>query len=111
MSRSKPPVAWLPYADLAEAEARTGGLPDGVQVECFLDDGSWPDSIGDVEFLVVPYLKGPEVLRRAEEMTSLKVVQSLSAGVENLDLEAFARALENLDAVLLTGTAPPHRVA
>ncbi|GAA1428956.1 2-hydroxyacid dehydrogenase [Microlunatus lacustris] len=83
MSPSKPRVAWLPYADLAEAEARTGGLPDGVHVECFLDDGSWPDAIADVEFLVVPYLKGPEVLRRVEEMTSLQVVQSLSAGVEN----------------------------
>lgn len=82
-SSTSAPVAWLPYADLAEAEARTGGLPDGVRVDCFLDDGTWPESVADVEFLVVPYLKGPEVLRRVEEMTSLKVVQSLSAGVEN----------------------------
>jgi phosphoglycerate dehydrogenase-like enzyme len=79
-----PRVAWLPYADVAEAEARLGGIPDGIRVECFLDRGEdWPDSIADVEFLVVPYLKGPEVLRRASEMTSLQVVQTLTAGVEN----------------------------
>ena len=83
MSHENPRVAWLPYANLDEAEARTGGLPDGVRVDCFLDDGSWPDSLAEVEFLVVPYLKGPEVLRRAEEMTSLQVVQTLTAGVEN----------------------------
>ena len=77
-------VAWLPYTDVDEAAARIGGIPDGVRVECFLDrDDDWPASIADVEFFVVPYLKGPEVLRRAEEMTSLQVVQTLTAGVEN----------------------------
>lgn len=84
MPPQNPRVAWLPYADVAEAEARLGGIPDGIRVECFLDRGEdWPDSIADVEFLVVPYLKGPEVLRRASEMTSLQVVQTLTAGVEN----------------------------
>ncbi len=83
MSGQNPRVAWLPYADVAEAEARTGGIPDGVRVACFLDDGSWPDSVAEVEFLVVPYLKGPEVLRRVEEMAALSVVQTLTAGVEN----------------------------
>jgi phosphoglycerate dehydrogenase-like enzyme len=79
-----PHVAWLPYADVAEAEARIGGIPDGVRVECFLDrSDDWPASIGEVEFFVVPYLKGAEVLRRASEMSSLKVVQTLTAGVEN----------------------------
>ena len=76
-------VAWLPYADAAEAADRLGGIPDGVEVHGFKDEGDWPDSIGEVEFFVVPYLKGPDVLRRAEEMTSLKVVQTLTAGVEN----------------------------
>ena len=84
MSPQNPRVAWLPYADVDEAGARLGGIPDGVRVECFLDRGeAWPESIAAVEFLVVPYLKGPEVLRRASEMTSLKVVQTLTAGVEN----------------------------
>jgi phosphoglycerate dehydrogenase-like enzyme len=79
-----PHVAWLPYSDVAEAEQRIGGIPDGVRVDCFLDrEDDWPDSIADVEFFVVPYLKGAEVLRRAAEMTSLRVVQTLTAGVEN----------------------------
>ena len=76
-------VAWLPYPDLAEAESRIGGFPDGVEVECFTDEQDWPRSVGEVAFLVVPYLKGPEVLRRVQEMSSLEVVQTLTAGVEN----------------------------
>ena len=42
-----------------------------------------PDSIADVEFYVLPYMKGAEVLERAGEMTSLQVIQTLTAGVEN----------------------------
>lgn len=77
-------VAWLPYANEAEAEARLGGIPDGVEVECFLDEGDdWPGSIDEVEFFVAPYLRGPEVLRRVDEMAKLQVVQTLTAGVEN----------------------------
>ena len=77
-------IAWLPYADAAEAEARLGGIPAGVEVHGFTDDGGdWPASIGEVEFFVVPYLKGPDVLRRVEEMRNLRVVQTLTAGVEN----------------------------
>lgn len=88
MPPQKRRVAWLPYADVAEAEARLGGLPDGVHVDCFLDrDEDWPDSIAEVEFFVVPYLKGAGVLRRVSEMTNLQVVQTLTAGVENFQPE------------------------
>ena len=76
-------VAWLPYADRAEAEARLGGIPDGIEVVRFTGDGSWPDDVTGVEYLVVPYLKGAEVLDRIGEMTSLRAVQTLTAGVEN----------------------------
>lgn len=79
----KSPVAWLPYRSIAEAEERIGGIPDGVTVACFQGQDDWPDSIAEVSFFVVPYLKGPEVLERAAEMTSLAVVQTLTAGVEN----------------------------
>lgn len=82
-SPSSSPIAWLPYRDLDEAASRIGGLPDGVTVECFQGSDDWPDSIGGVSFFVVPYLKGPEVLSRVEEMGSLAVVQTLTAGVEN----------------------------
>jgi len=75
---------WLPYADAAEAAQRLGGIPDGVQVDCYRADGDdLPDSIGEVELYVLPYMKGAEVLDRAGEMTRLKVIQTLTAGVEN----------------------------
>ncbi len=77
-------VVWLPYDDPDEAADRLGGLPAGIVVDCFRADGdSYPDSIADVELYVLPYMKGEEVLERAREMTSLKVIQTLTAGVEN----------------------------
>jgi len=77
-------VAWLPYASTQEAEQRLGGIPEGIQVDVYRADGaSWPESIAEVEFYVLPYLKGEEVLDRVAEMKRLKVIQTLTAGVEN----------------------------
>ncbi len=28
-------LAWLPYADVAEAERRLGGIPPGIDVDCY----------------------------------------------------------------------------
>ena len=39
-----------------------------------------PDSIAEVEFYVLPYMKGAEVLERSGEMSSLQVIQTLTAG-------------------------------
>ena len=77
-------VAWLPYADVEEASRRLGGIPDRIEVVCYnaAEDEPWPDSAADVAFYVLPYMKGPEVLERVDELTSLKVVQTLTAGVE-----------------------------
>ena len=77
------PLAWLPYADRAEAERRLGDLPDGVDLEYYTGEGGMPDSIGAVEFFVIPYLRGAEQLDRVAEMTNLRVVQTLTAGVDN----------------------------
>ena len=77
-------LAWLPYASVEEAERRLGGLPEGLQVDLYRADGEeMPASIGEVEFYVLPYLKGEQVLARAGEMRNLKVIQTLTAGVEN----------------------------
>jgi phosphoglycerate dehydrogenase-like enzyme len=77
-------VVWLPYASVEEAERRLGGIPDGIDVDLYRADGDgWPDSIADVEFYVLPYLKGEETLDRVDEMKQLKVIQTLTAGVEN----------------------------
>jgi len=81
---SKMTLAWLPYADRAEAERRLGGIPEGIAVDCYRADGDpMPDSVREVEFYVLPYMKGAEVLERSSEMTSLRVIQTLTAGVEN----------------------------
>jgi phosphoglycerate dehydrogenase-like enzyme len=83
MSPSTPRRVWLPYADLAEAERRLGGIPDGIEVDCFPSDGEWPDSLSEVEFYVLS--KPPkEALGRAAEMPNLKVVQLLYAGFEGV---------------------------
>ncbi len=77
-------VVWLPYASVEEAEQRLGRIPDGVHVDCYRADGdSWPDTVAEVEFYVLPYMKGEEVLDRVGEMSQLDVIQTLTAGVEN----------------------------
>lgn len=75
---------WLPYPDLAAARAAVGPFPEGVEVDCFLAEGDWPDSIGEVELVVAPYMfPAAKVMARASEMTSLRAVQLLSAGYDN----------------------------
>jgi len=75
---------WLPYPDAAAAAAALGPIPDGLVVDGFLADGTWPDSIADVELLVAPYMfPAPKVMERVGEMTNLKAVQLLSAGYDN----------------------------
>lgn len=77
-------LAWLPYPDRDEALRRLGELPTGIEVDFYTADGDdWPDTLPDVEFYVLPYMKGAEVLARAGEMTRLRVIQTLTAGVEN----------------------------
>ncbi len=75
---------WLPYPDAAAAGAALGPIPEGLVVDGFMADGTWPDSIADVELLVAPYMfPAPKVMERVGEMTSLKAVQLLSAGYDN----------------------------
>jgi phosphoglycerate dehydrogenase-like enzyme len=77
-------VVWLPYGSIEEAERRLGGIPEGIDVDLYRADGDgWPDSITEVEFYVLPYMKGEEVLDRVGDMSRLRVIQTLTAGVEN----------------------------
>ncbi|MET0694551.1 MAG: 2-hydroxyacid dehydrogenase [Propionibacteriaceae bacterium] len=78
-------TVWLPYADRSEAAERLGGIPAGIDVDCYRADGDdWPDSIEQVELYVLPYLKSaPELLARVGEMASLKAIQTLTAGYDN----------------------------
>jgi len=78
-------LAWVPYADRAEAERRLGGIPAGLDLDFYRADGDDPPAtIGEVTFYVHPYLKGDAALTRVAEMTNLEVVQTLTAGYENV---------------------------
>ena len=78
-------LAWVPYADRAEAERRLGGVPAGFELDFYRADGDdVPDTIGEVTFYVLPYLKGAAALARVAEMTKLEVVQTLTAGYEDV---------------------------
>jgi phosphoglycerate dehydrogenase-like enzyme len=72
---------WLPYDDAVQ---QMGGVPDGVEVDVYDGSGDPPPRIGEVEFYVLPYMASTsrplEVMR---DMTSLKVAQTLTAGVDN----------------------------
>jgi phosphoglycerate dehydrogenase-like enzyme len=77
------PLAWVPYADRAEAERRLGGIPAGLDLDFYRADGDdFPGTIDEVAFYVLPYMRGPAVLERAAEMPKLQVVQTLTAGYE-----------------------------
>jgi len=77
------PLAWLPYADRAEAERRLNGIPAGLELDFYRADGDeYPGTIDEVAFYVLPFMKGPAVLARAAEMPKLQVVQTLTAGYE-----------------------------
>ena len=77
------PLAWLPYADHAEAQRRLGRIPAGVDLDFYRADGdALPGTLDEVAFYVLPYMKGTGVLDRAGDMAKLQVVQTLTAGYE-----------------------------
>src|SRR5690242_10036898 len=77
------PLAWVPYADRAEAERHLKGIPVGLELDFYRADGEeLPGNIDEVAFYVLPYIRGPAVLARAAEMPKLQVVQTLTAGYE-----------------------------
>jgi phosphoglycerate dehydrogenase-like enzyme len=79
------PLAWVPYADRAEAERRLGALPAGLELDFYRADGDEPPgTIAEVAYYVLPYMKGTAVLDRVAEMRRLEVVQTLTAGYEDV---------------------------
>ncbi|MFD6338106.1 2-hydroxyacid dehydrogenase [Streptomyces sp. NPDC060131] len=71
---------WLPFqADAIE------GLPEGPRYR-FWDGGEeYPADPADCAFYAVPYMKGPEVaVRPLAAMTSVRVLQTLSAGIDHV---------------------------
>ncbi|MEU8790125.1 2-hydroxyacid dehydrogenase [Streptomyces sp. NPDC048643] len=71
---------WLPFhADEIE------GLPEGPAYRFWDGDQDFPADPADCAFYVVPYMKPPAVSRRPlPAMTSVRAVQTLSAGVDHV---------------------------
>jgi phosphoglycerate dehydrogenase-like enzyme len=73
------PLVWLPF-DPAEL----GDPPEELRYELVDPTVSVPDSVSDVEIFVPPYTVGPEVRDVFPRMSSLRIVQTLTAGVDNI---------------------------
>lgn len=68
---------WLPYDWAA-------GLPDGCDVDIYDGTTDPPASIDEVEFYVLPYMQGLGPVRLMQRMPRLRVVQTLTAGVDDV---------------------------
>lgn len=72
-------LVWLPFdPDLL------GDPPTGLRYEVVDPTAEVPDSVGDVRFYVPPYQMSSAVGEVLPRMTGLEVVQTLSAGVDNV---------------------------
>jgi phosphoglycerate dehydrogenase-like enzyme len=74
------PDVWLPFrADQIE------GLPEGLHYRLWDGEEDFPADPADCAFYVVPYMRSTEVSTRPlAAMTSLRVVQTLSAGIDHV---------------------------
>lgn len=72
-------LVWLPFDP-----ALLGDPPEGLRYEVVDPTEHVPDSVGDVRFYVPPYQVGPRVAEVLPRMSSLEVVQTLTAGVDNV---------------------------
>ncbi len=70
---------WLP--DSPEA---FGGLPAGIEADVWKGGEELPSSADEVEFVVFPFGKNPEVLRKIVTLPKLKTIQILSAGADHI---------------------------
>lgn len=69
---------WLPF----EASELTD-LPEGLAIERY-DGGEPPETVSDVEFFVPSYDTGLDLSSLLPRMRRLRVVQTLTAGVDNI---------------------------
>lgn len=60
------------------------GLPEGPAYGFWNGEGELPPGIEEVEFLVPPYVRAQRVVPLLERMPSLRVVQLLTAGVDDI---------------------------
>ncbi|MBI2243724.1 MAG: 2-hydroxyacid dehydrogenase [Nocardioides sp.] len=72
-------LVWLPF-DPAEL----GDPPEGLRYQVVDPTQHVPDTVGDVRFYVPPYQVGSRVAEVLPRMTGLEVIQTVTAGVDNL---------------------------
>ena len=73
-------LVWLPFDP-----ERLGDQPDSLRYEVVRPgEGELLASVGEVEFYVPPYQMGPVDPGLFEQMTSLRVVQTMTAGVDHI---------------------------
>ncbi len=75
-------LVWVPLQAVADGLADVAGV--SVEVVNPDEDGSLPASAADVEFYVPPFFPRDAVVRALAEMPGLKVVQTMTAGVDLL---------------------------
>jgi phosphoglycerate dehydrogenase-like enzyme len=75
------PLVWLPFD-----AAVLGDPPDGLRYETYVSEeaANPPASVADVEVYVPPYLFRPRDGEVIAKMTSLKLVQTMTAGVDHV---------------------------
>ena len=72
---------WVPYSDwVADVEK----LSPEIDVDVYTGEGPPPDTVGEVEFYVAPYTFSVASLEIVREMKSLRVLQLLTAGYEQV---------------------------
>jgi phosphoglycerate dehydrogenase-like enzyme len=59
-------------------------LPEGPEYTYWGGEGELPPGIEEAEFFVLPYMKGPVAVPLLPRMRKLRVVQTLTAGVDNV---------------------------
>jgi phosphoglycerate dehydrogenase-like enzyme len=72
---------WVPMDGVAVALSGMAGLTVEVVAP---DGGRLPDSAAEVEFYVPPFFPGPDAMTAMRQMPRLKVVQTLTAGVDRI---------------------------
>jgi phosphoglycerate dehydrogenase-like enzyme len=72
---------WVPYSDWVADVAK---LSPELTVDVYTGEGTPPANVADVDFYVAPYSFSVPAVELAREMTSLRVLQLLSAGYEHV---------------------------
>ncbi|ADB33909.1 D-isomer specific 2-hydroxyacid dehydrogenase NAD-binding protein [Kribbella flavida DSM 17836] len=73
-------ITWLPWKDPGSF---LGGLPERIEAS-FYAGGELPPDLDQVEFYVPSYMGSSRVVEMVREMPALKVVQTQTAGYENV---------------------------